>query len=361
MKPSEFIIDFCASFEGYHKQLPNGDCTAYPDPGSKDGKPFTIGWGTTTYNVAGRAKYNRVNVQLGDTLTREQAEAEFDYDLNEVAEQINKLNVTLNQNEFDACVSFFSNCGFPKAMVDRLKRSKKEFAEAMELYVNGEDGKPLAGLVRRREAEKELFLKPVLPSKTQGDWWLITKDGIFEMLGDKYVSAIEFDGSFTIKPDYFRNNNVVINMNRAKPEMLKNEHPNNDYSTAKLIATGGKYENNRWVGLLRMTLIIGDERFSVCSGQARAQTLRLPTDPKSVPGNAEPIPQGTYKIGNIAWAGGKDNYTASHGTGLGPIWIPLTATFPDDRNAFGIHLDAGAQGTMGCVGLYDVDQLKELV
>lgn len=223
MKPSEFIIDFCASFEGYHNQLPNGDCTAYPDPGSKDGKPFTIGWGTTTYNVAGRAKYNRVNVQLGDTLTRAQAEAEFDYDLSEVAEQINKLNVVLNQNEFDACVSFFSNCGFPKPMVDRLKRSKTEFAEAMELYVNGEDGKPLAGLVRRRGAEFDLFNTPVASSIPKGDWWLVTKDGLFEMAGDKYVSAIEFDGSFTINSEQFRGHNVVFNMNRAKPEMWKPE------------------------------------------------------------------------------------------------------------------------------------------
>ena len=31
-------------FEGYAKRLPNGDCCAYPDPGT-GGDPWTIGYG----------------------------------------------------------------------------------------------------------------------------------------------------------------------------------------------------------------------------------------------------------------------------------------------------------------------------
>lgn len=364
MKPSEFIIDFCASFEGYHKQLPNGDCTAYPDPGSKDGKPFTIGWGTTTYNVAGRAKYNRVNVQLGDTLTRAQAEAEFNYDLNEVAEKINALGISLNQNEFDACVSFFQNCGFPKPMVDRLKRSKTEFAEAIELYVNGEDGKPLAGLVRRREAEKELFLKPVTPEKIQGDWWLVTKDGLFEMAGDKYVSAIEFDGSFTINSEKFNGHNVVINLNRAKPEMWRAAEPVKGVAELKRLATVPPNFDPRWKGLTPLLLRIGFESFVCVSGQPGKQNFRKPNDPLSVPGNNEPIPSGRYAIGNISWANGKDNFNASHGAGLGPIWVPLTATFKDDRSAFGFHLDENintSPGSAGCVVFSSKEDLQDFV
>jgi lysozyme len=75
----------------------------------------------------------------------------------------------------------------------------------------------------------------------------------------------------------------------------------------------------------------------------------------------EPIPQGVYTIGEIDFAASNNDYTASHGQGLGPVWVPITATFSDDRGAFGFHLDAGAQGTAGCVGFYNVDELRDFV
>ena len=47
----EDAIKICADalvkpFEGYAKRLPNGDCTAYPDPAT-GGDPWTIGYGCT--------------------------------------------------------------------------------------------------------------------------------------------------------------------------------------------------------------------------------------------------------------------------------------------------------------------------
>lgn len=133
-----------------------------------------------------------------------------------------------------------------------------------------------------------------------------------------------------------------------------------DSKTATLTAGRGKYETGRWVGLLHLVLTIGDETFNVCSGQVRAQGLRRPTDPRSYPGNAEPIPQGRYLIENISWAGKSDNYAVSHGEGLGPVWVALSATFSDDRGAFGFHGDYGAIGTMGCVGI-KVEELPRFV
>ncbi len=371
MKPSDYIIKFCKEFEGYHVQLPNGDCKAYADPGSDNGKPFTIGWGTTTYNTAGRAKYNRVEVQLNDTLTRNQAESEFAFDLNEVAEKINALGVNLNQNEFDAAISFFHNAGFPKPMVDRLKRSKKEFAEALELYVNGENGKPLAGLVRRRADEYELFNKPVESNIPKGDWWLVTKDGLFEMAGDKYISAFEFDGSFTLNSEQFRGHNVVFNMNRAKPKMWKPEvkPQGNTARLVKAIYTNTDWLVNNpfkgpWKELTPLILHIGDDAIYCASGQPGKQNFRLPNDPKSYPGCMEPLPQGKYTIGNISWAAGKDNYKGSHGAGLGPVWVPLTAQFNDDRSAFGLHLDENisiSPGSAGCIVFASIQDLTKLV
>jgi lysozyme len=61
------------------------------------------------------------------------------------------------------------------------------------------------------------------------------------------------------------------------------------------------------------------------------------------------------------FAGDKDNYSVSHGRGIGPVWVPLEAKFKDDRGAFGFHNDENAPGTEGCVGLVNLAELKKFV
>jgi hypothetical protein len=120
----------------------------------------------------------------------------------------------------------------------------------------------------------------------------------------------------------------------------------------------------RNAGLKPLCLKIGDEEFLCVSGQGYAQNFRKPEDSKSYPGNMEPIPQGNYSIANIDWANGKDNYTGSHGPGLGPVWVALTAQHTDDRGAFGFHLDeniSNAPGSAGCVVFSSVSDLKRFV
>lgn len=62
-----------------------------------------------------------------------------------------------NQNEFDALVSFAFNVGSIAQLTANGKRSRAEIAAAMLRY-NKANGKVLAGLTRRRKAERELFL-----------------------------------------------------------------------------------------------------------------------------------------------------------------------------------------------------------
>ena len=119
-----------------------------------------------------------------------------------------------------------------------------------------------------------------------------------------------------------------------------------------------------WTGLKKFSMMVGTELFYVASGARGAQGLRKPTDPRSVPGNLEPIPQGTYTIGNIEFAGGKDNYEGSYGNGLGPVWVAISADFSDDRGAFGFHLDSNisdSPGSAGCVVFSSVQELKRFV
>lgn len=120
----------------------------------------------------------------------------------------------------------------------------------------------------------------------------------------------------------------------------------------------------KWAGLTALELTIGNEEFVVTSGTRSKQNFRLPEDPNSVPGNLEPIPQGRYRIGQIEWQGGKDNYSGSFGPGLGPVWVPIVATFWDNRGAFGFHLDSNIEvgpGSAGCVVLRSLEELKRFV
>lgn len=292
MKPSQKCIDLIKSFEGLR-------LNAYPDPGSVDGRPITIGWGTTNYLNAGVAKYGRSAVMLGDVITEHDAELELQANIARYAKVINGATNKLTQNQFDAAVSFAYNTGPNTRQITRLQSGAiREFRRMMPQYNKGGDGRTMPGLVRRRQAEMDLW------------------DGL---IGDKMESEV-----------------------------------------ATLKRTGKKRGN----GLEILALEFGGELFECVSGQPWAQSFRKPDHLRSVPGCMEPIPFGDYRIGDIEWANGKDNYDASWGPGLGPVWIPLPATFPDDRSAFGIHLDSNAStspGSAGCVVIPNVSELKRLV
>ena len=64
------------------------------------------------------------------------------------------------QNEFDALASFTFNCGIGnlKKLLKYGQRTKSRIADAILLY-NKANGRVLRGLVRRRNAERELFVK----------------------------------------------------------------------------------------------------------------------------------------------------------------------------------------------------------
>lgn len=134
---------------------------------------------------------------------------------------------------------------------------------------------------------------------------------------------------------------------------------------ARLTWTGEEYTSGSWGGLKKLLLEVGPHKFLVSSGARYAQVLRRPEDPRSVPKNMEPLPQGRYRIKPISWAGGKDNYTKNHPTpGIGPVWIPLDAEFSDDRGAFGFHLDSNigpSPGSAGCVVFPSIEELKLFV
>lgn len=152
MRLSDKGLDLIKSFEGYHRALPNGDCIAYRCPAGV----LTLGWGAT------------VGIKPGMIWTREEAEAALRRELATFEAGVLKLaTVDLNQNEFDALVSFAYNCGLGALAKSSLLRKLNSgdrvgAAEAFKQWVRG-GGRVLPGLVRRRNAEAALFLTPVAP------------------------------------------------------------------------------------------------------------------------------------------------------------------------------------------------------
>lgn len=132
-------VDLITSFEGC-------ELTAYWD---QYGKVWTIGYGHTGSDV-----------YQGLTITQAQAENLLKKDLKVFESYVNSKNyvtATINQNQFDALVSFTYNCGPGNLKELCYGKSTSQIANEITLY-NKSGGQVLPGLVRRREAEKELFL-----------------------------------------------------------------------------------------------------------------------------------------------------------------------------------------------------------
>ncbi len=117
---------------------------------------LTIGYGHTS--VAGAPI-----VFAGQTLSKDEADQILGSDLGRVEEEVNRLvHVPLNQNQYDALVSFHFNTGAlgHSSALTLLNEGKyTEAADHLLLY-NKAGGRVLAGLIRRRKAEHELFMSP---------------------------------------------------------------------------------------------------------------------------------------------------------------------------------------------------------
>lgn len=115
---------------------------------------WTIGYGHTT--AAGGMPVTRSTPPI----TAEQADALLGEDLARVeANVIRCITASMTQGEFDALVSFDFNTGALKrsSIDDAFNAGHKDKATQVLLLYNHAGGKVLAGLTRRREAEKLLF------------------------------------------------------------------------------------------------------------------------------------------------------------------------------------------------------------
>lgn len=145
MKISKAGVDLIKSYEGLRLK-------AYKPVAAE--KYYTIGYG-----------HYGPDVSPNDTITYYEAEQMLMRDLvlfeNHVKNPAN-VPLPLNQNQFDALVSFTYNCGAGNLKKLCKGRNYDEISNAMQYYVHGADGKKLPGLVRRRQDEIRLFNKEVI-------------------------------------------------------------------------------------------------------------------------------------------------------------------------------------------------------
>jgi GH24 family phage-related lysozyme (muramidase) len=137
-------------WEGCARRRADGLFEAYPDPGSKDGKPWTIGWGSTGADIG-----------PGIVWTQAQCDARFDSEITRYVDEVAAAigNAATSPNQFDALVSFHYNTGaMAKATLTKLHRQGRFTETAAEfgkwIY---NDGKVLEGLKRRRAEEAALY------------------------------------------------------------------------------------------------------------------------------------------------------------------------------------------------------------
>jgi lysozyme len=143
MIPSQNCYNLIKEFEGC-------ELKAYPDPAT-GGEPITIGYGHTG------------GVKLGEVITQEQANEYLISDVKRFADAVNQMvTVPITQGEFDALCSFAFNLGVgnlrKSTLLRKLNSGNKELASNQFLVWNMASGRVMAGLTRRREAERTLFL-----------------------------------------------------------------------------------------------------------------------------------------------------------------------------------------------------------
>jgi GH24 family phage-related lysozyme (muramidase) len=146
MKTSNDGVELIKGFEGLR-------LSAYDDGVGV----WTIGFGTIKYP-------NGVRVKRGEKCTKVQAEQYLRNDLITFENAVNQLvKAPLNQNQFDALVSFTYNLGETNlrssTLLKKLNAKDYKGAAAEFLKWNKAGGKVMSGLVKRRKTEMELFLK----------------------------------------------------------------------------------------------------------------------------------------------------------------------------------------------------------
>ncbi len=146
MKTSPKGINLIKEFEGLR-------LNAYLCPANI----WTIGYGVT--------QMNGNSIQEGDNISEEEAETLLIHEIQRFeAIVLNRLEVPVNQNQFDALVSHTFNTGGSDTLFE-LINNNAPFEEIRQWMMNSyitSNGVTLNGLIKRRKIEAELYLSDLI-------------------------------------------------------------------------------------------------------------------------------------------------------------------------------------------------------
>lgn len=168
MKTSQSGLDLIKKYEGCR-------LTAYKCPAGV----WTIGYGHTK------------GVKKGQKISQKQAKVFLREDVKVFENGVNKyVSVALNQNQFDALVSFCYNCGLEafKNSTLRKKLNAKDYTGASNEFLRWDKsgGVVLKGLKRRRNDEKALFDK--IPVATI---YIVKKGDYLSKIAQKHGTTVD--------------------------------------------------------------------------------------------------------------------------------------------------------------------------
>ena len=193
MKTNSKGIELIKSFEGC-------SLVAYKCPANV----WTIGYGHTQ------------GVTQGMSITQKQADEYLKADLAKYEKYVEDTKLVLNENQFSALVSFAYNCGNGNLKKLIANRTLSEIAEAMLLYKKA-NGVVLNGLVRRRKAERELFLMPV--EEVKGEVENMAK--IVKYYSKKKEGNVQLSANFKVKEFACKDGSDVIFISPELVEILQ--------------------------------------------------------------------------------------------------------------------------------------------
>lgn len=187
MQISSNGIKLIQSFEGC-------ELTAYRDPAGV----LTIGWGHTK------------GVTEGETITQTEANNLLKGDLKDFVDGVNSLvKVNLNQNQFDALVSFAYNVGLSalesSTLLSLLNHGDYKGAANEFPKWNHAGGEVLDGLTKRRLAEQTLFLKAVPKPATRP--YTVSKGENLTLIANRF--SVSVNKLIGLNPDLKANPNLI--------------------------------------------------------------------------------------------------------------------------------------------------------
>lgn len=181
MDISQRGIDLIVSFEGKHRDIGDGKYEAYLDTLAKP-PVWTIYCGLTK------------GVSKGMVVSHEEGDRMFQKELAVYEDAVERLiTVPLNQNQFDALVSFTYNCGVGALTNSTLRRllnqGKYEQVPAQLMRWVKAGGVTYRGLQRRRAAEGALFMEPM--PQTEPDIVVINEGDIERRIENPMPQNVE--------------------------------------------------------------------------------------------------------------------------------------------------------------------------